>query len=167
MTRNQRPSTVGTPFAVLAPFAALALLGATGCTDLFYPYNLVGSWDGECTADWEWEDWNTDVIYDVDVEIELDLSIRLDDGGRLSGDGDAEFRMESNAFDDWSEDVDVDVDGHRSKGWAELTVEGDDQDWEHVVVKLEGDIYQDVVEGECSVLNLVDERLEGDFKLRR
>ena len=153
--------------AVAALITAVMLVGAGGCTDIFYPYNLVGSWDGECTADWEWEDWDTDVIYDVDIEIELDLSIRTDDGGRLSGDGDARFQMYSNGFGEWINDVDVDLGGHRSKGWTEITVEGDDRDWEEVVVKLEGDIYQDIVAGDCTVLNLVDEKLDGDFKLRR
>jgi len=166
MTKSWRTTSAGARRGAGAVLVALALSGATGCADIFYPYNLVGNWDGECSADWEWEDWDTDVVYDVDVEIDLDLSIHVDDDGRLVGDGEARFQMDSALFET-DDEVDVNVAGFRSKGWAEINVEGDDQDWEEVLVKLEGDIYQDVVEGECVVINMVDERLEGDFKLRR
>jgi hypothetical protein len=145
---------------------ALVLISNNGCTDIFYPYNLVGSWDGECTVEGRidgWYDW-----IDVDVEFDMDVSIRLDDQGRIRGDADAAcWGAEGAGGGADCGDFDLDLEGDRSKGWVELTLDGQNEWNDEIVLKLDGTIYQDVVEGDCTLLNWADEPYDGDFKLRR
>lgn len=116
------------------------------------PYNLTGSWEGSCEIyeeDYLYTDPETGDVSRWDITWTFDLDFDVEDrNGRLSGDGDGEFALVLDEQVGLILKDSFSVDGEHWDNRAELTITGEGS-WEGIELQLDGDVFRNVVEGDC------------------